>query len=401
MFRRMLVPIVLVVALGASSCSSSTTSKSSAPTSATSTPTPATVPAAFTGSLDDFYKAPSPLPKGNPGELIRVQPVSDKDGMITVRIMYHSIDAAGRDQPVPGMLSYPTGAAPKGGWPVVSTAPGTVGLDTHCAISRLGQPAPGYGIPGVHVMTDYIGMVDGQRQRYLSGPSEAHSVIDAVRAARNIPAAHAGTKWVALGHSQGGHSALFTNQLAASYAPELQLLGTAVGAPATAFEKTFGPVDEIVTGIVKLMAVYGIAADHPELKPADYVGPKVIANEEVLTTGCRNEIINAFVALPREEMFPHNPITTPPAAAIVKENDAGKVKAKSPIFLYSGTKDVIVVPARVEYTYKRLCKVGQVTEYLMVDGADHGTETSAAGKEIHAWFADRLAGKPPVDSCGK
>ena len=43
---------------------------------------------------------------------------------------------------------------------------------------------------------------------------------------------HAGSDFAVWGHSQGGHASLFTGQLAASYAPELHLVGVAAGAPA-------------------------------------------------------------------------------------------------------------------------------------------------------------------------
>lgn len=406
MLRRSLLAVLVATTFLAACSSSGSTPEAKSPgsttpttTSAAPATTSATVPDAFTGSAADFYTAPSPLPAGPPGTLIRIQPVGDTDGIVTVRVMYHSIDAAKRDQPVTGIISYPTAAPPKGGWPVISTAPGTVGLDTHCAISRGGRPAPGYGITGVHVMTDYIGMVTGQTQRYLSGPSEAHSVIDAVRAARNIPASHAGTRWVALGHSQGGHSALFTNQLAASYAPELTLLGTAVGAPAAALDKTFGPNDQVIPRMVELMAVFGIAADHPEMDPTDYVGPKVMAKKSVFTTGCLNEIVNTFVGTPPKELFPHNPITSEPAKSIVQANDPGRVKSASPVLLFSGTADVFVVPARVDYVQARLCKIGQVSQFLMLDGANHGSEISMGADQIHTWMADRFAGKTPPNSC--
>jgi hypothetical protein len=41
------------------------------------------------------------------------------------------------------------------------------------------------------------------------------------------------------GHSQGGHAALYTGQLAASYAPELKLVGVAAAAPATYLAELF------------------------------------------------------------------------------------------------------------------------------------------------------------------
>lgn len=399
--RSSLAAVAVALLILAAGCSSSgSASKGATSTTAPSASSPTrTVPAPFTGSVADFYVPPSPLPKGKPGELIRVQQVSDADGIVTQRIMYHSVDAAGRDQPTTGMISYPTAKAPTGGWPVVSIAPGTVGLDTHCAISRGSAPVDGFGTTGVAVRTDYIGMVEGQRMRYLSGPSEAHSVIDATRAARNIPAAHAGKRWVAFGHSQGGHSALFTNQLAKDYAPELDLLGTVVGAPAAELTKQFGPSDVIIPHMVELMALYGIAADHPSLDPDHYVAPAIAKNKAVFKTGCLNEIIGAFASYALSGMFPINPITTPPAAAIVKANDPGQVKASTPIMLFEGTKDVYVVPARVASLYQRLCKLGQVTDYLELPGANHGTEQIQGRTQIASWIADRFAGKPAPNTC--
>ena len=55
--------------------------------------------------------------------------------------------------------------------------------------------------------------------------------LDAVRAARNLEQAHASTEFAVWGHSQGGQAALFTGQLAGTYAPELHLVGVAAGGP--------------------------------------------------------------------------------------------------------------------------------------------------------------------------
>src|SRR5262249_36244164 len=157
-----------------------------------------------------------------------------------------------------------------------------------------GGVAPTFGVQGVGVVTDYIGLGPvGELHPYLSRPSEAHSVIDAVRAARNLAEAGAGTRWLAVGHSQGGHAAISTNELAADYAPELQLLGTISLAPAALFDRTYGPIDEVVVRIVGVMAFYGAAAEHPEIHPEDYVGPAVAAAAHVIDEQCLNDIIGA------------------------------------------------------------------------------------------------------------
>ncbi len=372
---------------------------------AAAAPAPATAPVQvterFTGTLDEFYVVPDPLPPGAPGELIRVQDASSGDGTTTLRIMYHSRDAADRDRAVTGIVTFPDGPAPDGGWPVVSVAPGTVGLASRCAPSRNSGAQFSFGIEGVAVRTDYIGMGPvGEHQAYLSRPSEAHSVIDAVRAARNLPEAHAGDRWVALGNSQGGHAAIATNELAEEYAPELDLRGTVAGAPAALFDRTYGPLDEIVTRIVGVMALYGATTEHPEIVFEHYAGPRTLAAAEAtFHDQCLDAIISAFAVIPAHEFWSTDPIETEPARSIMLANDVGGVAVDSPLMLVTGTADDRVVIERARAIYDVLCAAGQVTEYVEHEGGTHGDIIARSLPQITAFFEARLAGGEPTDSC--
>ncbi len=333
-------------------------------------------------------------------QLIRVQDLGEAAGGRTVRVMYHSRDARDRDRAVTGVVTYPTGPAPDGGWPVVSWAHGTTGLASPCAPSRAGAAAPGFGIEGVHVATDYIGLGPvGERHPYLSGTSEADSVIDAVRAAGHLANAHTGPRWLAIGHSQGGHSALFTNELAGEYAPELDLLGTVAVAPASVLAKTFGPADQVVPRMVGIMALYGWSEDYPEVDPDDYIGPQLAATDAVIDEGCLDDVVSAFVGIPADTLYMKDPLETEPAESVVAENDPGHVRADSPLLVVYGTVDTFVVPDRVSYLFDQLCDVGQVTELAEINGADHGMVVGQAGDVITDWFTARLADEPAPDSC--
>lgn len=360
----------------------------------------APAPEMFTGTVEEFYVKPDLLPPGEPGQLIRVQHVSATTESTTLRIMYHSRDTQGRDRAVTGILTYPNAAPPSGGWPVVSLANGTVGLAAHCALSRRGNPAPTFGVAGVGVVTDYIGLGPvGELHPYLSRLSEGHSVIDAVRAARNWPAANAGDRWLAIGHSQGGHGAQSAHELAAEYAPEIELLGTVSLAPAAVFDRTYGGIDDIVAHIVGIMGFFGSVSDYPELHVEDYVSPAGLAAAEAIETGCLDEITVALLAVPQDEFYTNHPLETEPARSIILANDVGNVAVDAPLFLVGGTADDRVVIERVRDLLGRLCDVGQVTEYLEIEGADHGNEYALAATQITAWFQDRLAGEPPFNTC--
>ncbi|WP_309139059.1 lipase family protein [Nocardia cyriacigeorgica] len=132
----------------------------------------------------------------------------------------------------------PQGSPPSGGWPIVAYAHGSVGIADHCAFTLnprdyyLDTVYPllldaGYAV----VVSDYVGLGTPGIHPYLDGPSQARSVVDAVRSARTA-VADLSTRWAVLGQSQGGQTALFTAQLAPADAPELDFRGAAAtGAP--------------------------------------------------------------------------------------------------------------------------------------------------------------------------
>lgn len=149
------------------------------------------------------------------------------------RLTYLSRDGFGHRAVTSGEVLIPRGRAPRGGWPVVSWAHGTSGLADRCAPTRVGPAekardfaylrtwlAQGYAIVG----TDYAGLGTAGLPAYLNGRSEAHNVVDMVKAGRafanhRLPAGmHLSRKFVIIGQSQGGGAAIYTARYATRYA---------------------------------------------------------------------------------------------------------------------------------------------------------------------------------------
>lgn len=393
----------LVVAACSSSVADTASSTTRARSDRAATTTTTTAPAVerFTGTEDAFYVVPKPLPAGKPGQLIRIQELRTDDGHTSVRVMYHSTDATGADRAVTGIVTYPEADPPAGGWPVISTAHGTTGVASRCAPSRTVEVAPGWGVEGVWAMTDYVGLGPvGERHPYLSKASEGNAVIDIVRAARQLRAAHAGTRWIAIGHSQGGHGALSAHELAAARAPELELVGTVALAPGAMVDRVYGGIDPIVTTILTMMAMYGGRSEHPDIDLADYLTPEALAASKVFDTGCLDQITTALIPVAIGGAFTHDPRRTEPARSLILANDVGEVAVDGvPVFLASGTRDDRVVIERVRDLFARMCAAGQVTQLTVVDGADHGSILPATAAAVTAFIEDRLAGRPPKDTC--
>ncbi|HGM5446699.1 TPA: lipase family protein [Stenotrophomonas maltophilia] len=148
-----------------------------------------------------------------------------------------------------GLLYLPAGAAPAGGWPVVSWAHGTQGIADRCAPSVSGpyQPerdgrfldqflAQGYAV----VAADYQGLGSPGDHAYLHVRTAARNAIDLVKASRQyLGTATLSPRWVSVGHSQGGAAALTAGHLAPTYAgPSLHYRGSFTTGTPTAVELT-------------------------------------------------------------------------------------------------------------------------------------------------------------------
>lgn len=152
------------------------------------------------------------------------------------KISYRMPSVNGGETIATAVVFVPKGTPPAGGWPIIAWAHGTTGVADICAPSgsdNLGLVDPATAVlvqQGYMVVApDYEGLGSDGIHPYLHLASEGRSLVYAVLAAReNVSTA--GSRWMAYGHSQGGHAALG----AAQYAHEatgLSYLGTVAVAP--------------------------------------------------------------------------------------------------------------------------------------------------------------------------
>ena len=98
---------------------------------------------------------------------------------------------------------------------------GAVGVAPGCGPSRRGFEAwyadRLLAAGAVVVAPDLTGLgVEGVTHPYLHGTTAGRSVLDAARAAADLPATGAGDVVALAGHSAGGHAVLWANELAAT-----------------------------------------------------------------------------------------------------------------------------------------------------------------------------------------
>jgi hypothetical protein len=357
---------------------------------------------------DDFYAVPDPLPQGEHGDLIRYEVVDDGavEDATRYRIMYLSESVPGDPIVVTGTAVVPDADAPAQGRDILTLAHGTTGIADECAPSK--NPAGGEGALAsasvdagyLIASTDYEGLGTPGRHPYLVGESEGRSVLDAARAATQLPGADAGDRMAIAGYSQGGHGALFAGELAADWTPELELVGTFAGAPATELPVIIGAGRSLPIPGFLYMIVAGFNAAYPDqADPALLLTDAGVESLDNVDAGCTGEIMASVAGVPSSDLVKPDPGSVEPWATLAAENNPGRVKTDSPILIVHSSGDDVVPAALSEAAFTRMCEVGQQVERRVIDAGGHGEAAPPAFIQGMDWIAERFAGEPATSTC--
>ena len=301
-------------------------------------------------------------------------------------------------------------AVPKSGnvatAPIIGVAPPTTGLGDQCAASKeslvsdVSVPAA-FGQRGyVVATTDYEGLGTPGVHTYVVGRSEAHAVLDVVRAAQRLGAGPTAAAPVGFyGYSQGGGGAAWAGQQAASYAPELNVKGTAAGGI---------PADMIAVGQALdgglgfgflAAAAAGFNAAYPELNLDKYLNADRQAGVRRQRHQVRRRRRRAARLPPDRGVHDVQPDADQPDwQARLRENSLGAVAPRAPIFIWHGLFDEILPYGQDAALWKTYCqKGGRVTFQATFD--EHVTGALGGQAGAVQFLADRFAGKPATDNC--
>lgn len=353
----------------------------------------------------DFYAAPDPIPAGAHGDLIRYQEIEDEaPGSTAYRMMYLSESLQGDPIVVTGTALVPDGDAPDGGWPVIAHSHGTTGLADECAPSRnypdqlgeltlLATVADRYLIAA----TDYEGLGTPGLHPYLVGESEGRGTLDAALAAAQLPGVEASPTTFIAGYSQGGHGALWANQLAESWAPALDVRGAFAGAPAGELSLIAGAAREggLAGGFFLLIAA-GHAAAHPDADLDAILTPEGVAALAVADEACVGQ---ALTSLAGGDYVDADPATTPPWDELLEASSPGDIRAEAPVLIVHSQADEVVPIGLSALILNRQCAVGQVVERRILDDGTHTGAAPGAYQQAFAWFDELVTGAEPVSSC--
>ncbi|MFF2790071.1 lipase family protein [Streptomyces sp. NPDC058049] len=325
------------------------------------------------------------------------------------KIHYRSTTADGAPNVVSGTVIVPQDGR-TGPRPLITYAVGTVGMGDSCAPSNnlphgtameanLIQQLTlrGWAV----VVTDYEGLGTPGVHTYTVGPSAGHAVLDAARAAQRLPEAGLSATGPVgiMGYSQGGQASSWAAELQGSYAPELQVKGTATGGvPGDLLKVAEFNNGSYGSGLI-FMAAAGQDAAFPELDLDSYLNPAGKALVAGMKENCVaiNSIAGSFKRI--SDLTTRDPLAQPDWQAALNRSRLGGTAPAAPVYQYHALADELIPYGVGRRLRSDWCARGANVEFDTVWVGEHVsgviTHSLAAGN----WLADRFAGRPAHANC--
>ncbi|WP_433334913.1 lipase family protein [Spirillospora sp. CA-294931] len=399
--------------------------------------TAAADPAGCTAGEADIYKPPARV-SGNPGDILACRPttlsfVPNLQPYKAWKVQYVTTDAKGARVAASGTVAIPTAAWTKGGSrPTLAYAPFTHGSGSSCSLSKQMTTgfqdqfeAPnlsGYVNEGwALAATDGVGYLDGQTHYYVNGKANGPATLDIARAAKKIPGGTltADSRVGISGYSEGGNTAGWAAQLAASYAPDLDVVGVASGGIPANLKAAAKQLNGSFFAGFLADTLIGLKAQYPEMPFDELMNDAGRKAEKDVKSNCLIGTLMVFLGA-KVENFSTDKLTLEQLYAIKGPGgqtwgqiadslnlgvdvggpaSAAKYKVGFPVFLYRGWAEEILPHEPMDALHKTYCQTGIQSTYKISYPLEHATTMYGAAGDVLNFFRDRFAAKPFQKGC--
>ncbi|MDB5579292.1 MAG: secretory lipase family protein [Bradyrhizobium sp.] len=372
------------------------------------------------GGVSPFYSWSKSMPE--PGKLLREESLKKNlllaEASRGVRILYSSTDGMGGSDriAVSGAYFVPRGKPPRGGWPLVAWAHGTVGMGDVCAPSWAGRSdrdvrylnswlSQGFAV----VATDYQGLGTPGPHAYMETRPEAYSVLDSIKAVL-ASQPNLSKKVVIVGQSQGASAAFATAGFAPAYAPKLDIRGiVATGLPyvsyktpeATSLKDNQDRVDPTIAYTYYLMLT--VQQTRPEIAASVVYTDKALPLLDVARTMCIKPLENAVVAAGLTRNNAMNAIKPGVTARVfgplLPTLVYPTLKLRMPVFVGTGAADKDVAPRGQLQLVREACEAGTLVEAHLYEGLDHSGTVNASLRDSLPFVRKALLGQRIAPRC--
>lgn len=384
---------------------------------------PAASQAAITAYNDPFYVPTDNMAELAPGTIMKTRETAFRTSpglklpFKTYQLLYRTTNRL--NQPIIGVATVimPLKLAPVGQRKLVSYQTAYDGLNPTCR--------PSYSLQGgteslqsletvlmsaalmrgwIVVTTDY----EGPNDEFGIGKVEGQSVLDGIRAAENYApiglTQGAKTPVGMLGYSGGGQATAWAAELAAGYAPELNIVGAAQGGVGGDLRTVQIAFDGQLFSGIGLAGINALGASYPEANldgELNARGKKVFAKLRKMTP-CITGYALAYSGLKFNSLTktPHL-LRTPKWIQMAKENSLGQGTPKFPVLWYHTYYDQMnQAGANLKIAHK-YCDEGSPLRFELSYKEEHASQAFSMPLKAQGWLAARFNGSPVNSNCGQ
>ncbi|MGW4248792.1 lipase family protein [Nocardia sp. NPDC004722] len=365
---------------------------------------------------DPFYRPPRGLARVAPGTILRSRPVEAALlGVIPQRItatqlLFRSTDLHGRAEAAVTTLLLPHGADPAVARPIVSYQCAIDAVASKCLPSyafRRGARAlgsvPQYELLLIeHALTrgwavsvpDHVGSAG----RFGAPREPGHRTLDGLRATLSFLDRPVETPVALWGYSGGGLATAWAAELAATYAPELNILAAVLGSPVGSLESTFFRLNGSTFGGLATLCLAGLRRAYPALDRTlrEHLDTASLALLDRAETSATVPLLVRSTGIrlqDRDGSALATLRTLPQIRAVLADIEPGARPPQFPVLAVQGVHDLIIPCGNVDHLVDRYRAAGTSVRYVRDVLGGHVTLGLLAAPLCENWLADRFAGR--------
>lgn len=249
---------------------------------------------------------------------------------------------------------------------------------------------------------------EGPHGSFAANNLAGHAILDGIRVALNSTSVTGIKKNanVALwGYSGGSITTAFAAELHPTYAPELNIVGAAMGGIVPDLKTTLKLVSKSIAAGLAIGAVVGWMNEYPVIK--DLVNknarPEVLPLIQKVENQCLvdNVLMVPFLDIYSLTRDPTIIDTDPDVNRIMKENSMGKSAPKVPLFIYQSVNDEFTPIKIADAVVDSYCQRGTPIVYQRDILSEHGVLAVTGAAKAFSFLIDRMTGRSEIIGCTK
>jgi hypothetical protein len=244
----------------------------------------------------------------------------------------------------------------------------------------------------------------GPHSHFIAAPEEAHGVLDSMRAALRFKAAGFSRRtpigmW---GYSGGGLATGDAALFQPDYAPKLNIVGAAMGAPAVDIRAELDAFNGTVAGGAIAMAIAALQRAYPEEHLGRYLSAEGRAIVASSAHDCLAEAAQRHPFLTVDDLEAQPGILDTPALERFMRSVSPRYMPghpEVPIFHDHDQTDEFAPIEPALATMRRWCRRGSTVDVHVEPAGEHLAYAPVGAPLAVSYLADRFAGLPAPNTC--